>query len=168
MKCNFNSTPAMIAAEYILILVLIIGTGMLFKEEFKISVLVCYTLIIIGLIVVSNLKKGSIQTDEESVYISRSLFGHEVLKKSVAYYDIDTVECHADLETGRYGFIRYRLVTVIKENNSNERVFYTHLSIPKDMPVQNPEKYKKIIEIHPMMKLCAHINRKVKEFSTRE
>ena len=164
MKCDFSATPAMIAVQYMLDIALILGIGMFFTEASEsVVTYVIFALIIMGLILVSNLKKGIIKADEENVQISRYLFGRKVLKKSIAYYDIDTAECRTDLETGRYGFIRYRLVTTIKENDGNERTFYTNLRIPKDMPVQEPDKYKIFIETHPVMELSGYINKKIRQ-----
>ncbi|MBQ8780640.1 MAG: hypothetical protein IJZ72_03060 [Oscillospiraceae bacterium] len=164
MKCNFNTTPTMIAVAYVLVLALIFGTGILAINLFaSIVLIVGYVLLILGLIFVINIRKGIIQADEENVCISRYFFGKYILKKSIAYCDIDSFKCHTELVKGKYR-VKYRIVTVIKESNGNECVFFTNLDIPEDLPVNNPDKYNKILETHPMMELRAYVSQNIKAY----
>ena len=158
----------MAVIHYILTVVFILGIGIVFMTLFIDNsesnvTYVIFSLIILALILVLNLKKGTIQADEEKIQISRYLFGRRVFNKNIAYYDIDRVECCPYLENGRNAYGRYRLVMTIKENNGNERSFYTNLNISKHMPVQNPDKYKRFIETHPMMELSMYINKEIRQ-----
>ena len=164
MKCNFNTTPTMIAVAYVFVLALIVGAGVLVISLFKNVVLIAvYVLLILGLILVINIRKGIIQADEENVCISRFFFGKYLFKKCIAYCDIDSFKCHTELVKGKYR-VKYRIVTVIKESNSNERVFFTNLDIPEDLPVNNPDKYNKILETHPMMELRAYVSQNINAY----
>ena len=166
MKCNFNTTPAMMVTAYVLLLASVLGTGILiislcfFESVFLI---VSCVLVIFSLIFVLNIKRGMIQADEKGICISRYFFGRYILKKSIDYCDIDSYKCQVEVVQGKYR-IKYKLVTIIKVSNGDELVYFTDLNIPPDLPANNHDKYKKIVETHPVMELREYVSKNIRAY----
>ena len=154
----------MMGWTYLLTLLTICGGGvviiLLFIFE-SILLNACFALLVLALILVLNMKKGMIEADEEKVYISRYFFGHYIFKKSIAYYDIDSFKCHTELIKGKYR-VKYAIVTTIKVSNGDELVYFSKISVDEGMPVNNPDKFQKIVDSHPAIQLRKYVSKNIR------
>ena len=162
MKCNFYTSPAMMGWTYFLTLFTICVGAIAIILFFK-SILLnaCLALLVLALILVLNMKKGLIEADEEKVYISRYFFGQYIFRRSIAYYDIDSFKCHTELIKGKYR-VKYVIITTIKVSNGDELVYYSRISVDEGMPVNNPDKFQKIVGSHPAMQLREYVSKNIR------
>ena len=154
----------MMAWTYFLTLLVICGGGVVVIVLFifeSILLNACFALLVLALILVLNMKKGIIEADEEKVSISRYFFGLYIFKKSIAYYDIDSFKCHTELIKGKYR-VKYAIVTTIKVSSGDELVYFSKISVDEGMPVNNPDKFRKIVDAHPAMQLREYVGKNIR------
>jgi len=79
-------------------------------------------------------------------------------KRIIPIENIESVSCLPEITHTR-GSIKHMLVFTVILDTGKKLEFYAKLDIDKDMPVQQPEKFKEYIAEQPMMKLYEYINK---------
>lgn len=156
-ECEFDCTEGIhdILTGAVVISVLVLSV-MLCLDVRKLpwSVLAILFLVIgiIALMIWLKLGKGRLIANTQAVRIDYSFLSRDIPMEEItaAVYD---VESSAD----RVGNIYYRLILKIK-TKSGSVMFRRELNIEKDLPTNHPEKYKAMLDEHPMVKLCGFIN----------
>lgn len=103
-------------------------------------------------VIISNRLEGYIFCEQNTFAVCRGR-----IKRIISIEDIESVSCLPELH--RPYSVKHMLVFTVILKTGKKLAFCTCLDVDKDMPVQQPEKFKEYIAEQPMMKLYEYINK---------
>ncbi len=126
------------------------------QVEYQENIMLLFYIFVIIWIIVHLIKSnrfgGYVLYKENSIAVCR---GRK--KLIIPIENIESVSCLPEV-TSRNHTVKHMLVFTVILDTGKKLEFYAKLDIDKDMPVQQPEKFKEYIAEQPMMKLYEYIN----------
>ncbi len=152
-KGSANRFAAFIVAVYLVLIVLVY----IIRYDVMLWLLWFMVLIVIIIfsIIKSNCQCGYILclSNQNSIAVCRGR-----RQRIIPIEDIESVSCLPEVTYGRYS-VKHMLVFTVILKTGKELAFCVKLDVDKDMPVQQPEKFREYIAEQPMMKLYEYINK---------
>ena len=165
MKYEFDSTGDTDGVYTTFFLIAIFSFGIAIASiadypNFSGIMFIIFLVSLLAVFITSVLRGGVIYAFEKKVVIIHKFFSRKVLVSHISYRDIEYAEYNVKAVYSRLGFVEYDIIlTITKKTGSSVKVT-SGLDIKENMPTDKPDKYKKYLNEHPIVKMCNFINEK--------
>ena len=168
MKCSFDSTGTIgaMCEAAVVIAIMAFSAAIAFYGSFDDRglapgvLLIAFIISVVAAVVLDIIKGGVIYARSDRLIIVHSFGAWKILVSRISYEDIEHAAYNVKQKRGRAGFYCYEFELFIHMKSGRKIKLCVDLDIPENMPMCDPEGYKRYISGQPIMKLCRYINEK--------
>lgn len=165
MKCSFNRCPLLdiVSSIFVAIALVLLFSFLLLDDSGKlipIGIFGSIACFVASLILYSTDYSGEISADDSAVSITYRIFSVITFTRKYEYSLIEHTATDVEVVSGR-GIVSYWLTLSVCVKNGKKIKLQEKLDIPRDMPANDPDKYKEHLGNQPLSQISNFINEKV-------
>lgn len=171
MKCSFNSCPLLdIISSIFTVIALVLFFAFVFEDSGKlipVGILGGVVFFVASITLYSTDYNGEISADDTAVSITYRIFSVITFTRKYEYSLIEYTSTDVEVVGGQ-GIVIYWLTLSVNTKNGKKIKLQKKLDIPRDMPANEPDKYKEHLNNQPLSQISDFINEKLEGVCTHK